>query len=184
MQRLINDLLLYSRVGTGRKEFTPLDCNVLLADALLSLKAAIDESGASVTQDTLPRLYGDETQLRQLLQNLIGNALKYRDREPPQIHVGCVRERDRWRFSVKDNGIGIDPLYAERIFAIFQRLHTTQEYPGTGIGLALCKKIVDRHGGRIWVESEPGHGATFYFTLPASDSSVRPFQSTICQVQV
>jgi signal transduction histidine kinase len=184
MQRLINDLLLYSRVGTGRKEFTLLDFKALLADALLSLKAAIDESGACVTQDTLPKVCGDETQLRQLLQNLIGNALKYRDREPPRIHIGCARERDRWILSVKDNGIGIDPQYAERIFAIFQRLHTGQEYPGTGIGLALCKKIVDRHGGRIWVESAPGRGATFYFTLPASNFSVRPFESTIHQVAI
>jgi signal transduction histidine kinase len=166
MQGLIDDLLTYSRVGTRGKEFTATDCNVVLARTLLNLKMAIDESGAKVTQDALPIVPGDEFQLGQLLQNLIGNALKYRGQRRPEIHVGCERHGEMWRFSVKDNGIGIDPEYTERIFVIFQRLHTRQEYPGTGIGLAICKKIVERHRGKIWVESDPSQGSTFYFTLP------------------
>jgi light-regulated signal transduction histidine kinase (bacteriophytochrome) len=166
MQGLINDLLTYSRVGTRGKEFTATDCNVVLARTLLNLRMAIDESGAQVTQDALPIVLGDEFQLGQLLQNLIGNAIKYRGQRRPEIHVGCERHGEMWRFSVKDNGIGIDPEYTERIFVIFQRLHTRQEYPGTGIGLAICKKIVERHRGKIWVESDPSQGSTFYFTLP------------------
>jgi len=166
MQGLIDDLLAYSRVGTRGKEFTATDCNVVLARTLLNIKTAIDESGAQVTQDQLPTVPGDEFQLGQLLQNLIGNAIKYRGERPAEIHVGCERDGEMWRFAVTDNGIGIDPEYTERIFVIFQRLHTRQEYPGTGIGLAICKKIVERHRGKIWVESEPGKGSTFYFTLP------------------
>jgi signal transduction histidine kinase len=166
MQGLINDLLVYSRVGTRGKEFTPIDCNVVLARTLLNLKMAIDESGARVTQDHLPTVLGDEYQLGQLFQNLIGNAIKYRSERPPEIHVGCERRGEVWRFAVRDNGIGIDPEYIARIFVIFQRLHTRQEYPGTGIGLAVCKKIIERHRGQIWAESELGKGSTFYFTLP------------------
>jgi signal transduction histidine kinase len=166
MQGLIDDLLVYSRVGTRGKEFTATDCNVVLARTLLNLKTAIDESGAQVTQDQLPTVPGDEFQLGQLLQNLIGNAIKYRGQRPAEIRVECERDGEMWRFAVTDNGIGIDPEYTERIFVIFQRLHTRQEYPGTGIGLAICKKIVERHRGKIWVESEPGKGSTFYFTLP------------------
>jgi light-regulated signal transduction histidine kinase (bacteriophytochrome) len=139
---------------------------VVLARTLLNLKTAIDESGAQVTQDQLPTVPGDELQLGQLLQNLIGNAIKYRGQRPAEIRVGCERDGEMWRFAVTDNGIGIDPEYTERIFVIFQRLHTRQEYPGTGIGLAICKKIVERHRGKIWVESEPGKGSTLYFTLP------------------
>jgi hypothetical protein len=133
------------------------------------LKPAIEEAGATVTQDPLATLPGDATQLRQLLQNLIANAIKYRDTRAPEIHVGCVRDGNRWRFCVKDNGIGINPEYAERIFVIFQRLHTQKHYSGNGIGLALCKKIVERHGGKIWVVSQPGEGSTFHFTLPAQE---------------
>ena len=166
MQGLIDDLLAYSRVGTRGKEFTATDCNVVLARTLLNLKTAIDESGAQVTQDQLPTVPGDEFQLGQLLQNLIGNAIKYRGQGPAEIRVRCERDGEMWRFAVTDNGIGIDPEYTDRIFVIFQRLHTRQEYPGTGIGLAICKKIVERHRGKIWVESEPGKGSTFYFTLP------------------
>jgi signal transduction histidine kinase len=173
MQGLINDLLTYSRVGTRGKEFTPTDCNVVLARTLLNLKMAIDESGARVTHDPMPTVLGDEFQLGQLFQNLIGNAIKYRGERAPEVHVGCEREGDMWRFAVRDNGIGIHPDYAERIFVIFQRLHTRQEYPGSGIGLAICKKIVDRHRGEIWVESEPKKGSTFYFTLPVKQD-VRP----------
>ena len=167
MQALIKDLLAYSRVGTRGGPFTAVDCNAALAKVLDNLKAAISDAQATVTQDSLPTVAGDETQIQQLLQNLIGNGIKYHDSRPPQIHVGCARDGDMWRFSVKDNGIGIEPEHAERIFVIFQRLHTQKEFPGTGIGLALCKKIVERHRGRIWVESEPGKGSTFYFTLPA-----------------
>ncbi len=167
MQVLINDLLTYSRVGTRGKPLGPTDCEAVLKAALTSLQIAIRESGAVVTQDPLPTVLGEESQLGQLFQNLIGNGIKYRNSRAPQIHVSCRQKAADWLFSVKDNGIGIDPQYAERIFIIFQRLHTREEYPGTGIGLAVCKKIVERHGGRIWVESEAGKGATFYFTLPA-----------------
>jgi light-regulated signal transduction histidine kinase (bacteriophytochrome)/HAMP domain-containing protein len=173
MQGLINDLLTYSRVGTRGKEFTATDCNEVLALTLLNLKRAIDESGARITHDELPTVLGDEFQLGQLLQNLIGNAIKYQGGRPTEIRVECERVGDMWRFAVKDNGIGIDPVYAQRIFVIFQRLHTRQEYPGTGIGLAICKKIVERHRGQIWVESEPGKGSTFYFTLPIKQG-IRP----------
>jgi len=164
---LIADLLTYSRVGTRGKEFAPTDCGAVVAGTLRLLQIAIEESAATVTHDPLPTLMGDETQLLQLFQNLIGNAIKYRDSKPPLVHVSCKQEGGNWLFSVRDNGIGIDPKYAERIFVIFQRLHGRDKYAGTGIGLAVCKKIVERHGGKIWVESEPGKGATFYFTIPA-----------------
>ncbi len=167
MQVLINDLLTYSRVGTRGKEVAPTDCALVLDKTLEGLRVAIQESGAVVTAEPLPVVMGDETQLGQLFQNLIGNAIKYRDHEPPAIHVSCQRENEVWRFAVADNGIGIDPQHAERIFQVFQRLHTREEYSGTGIGLAVCKKIVERHGGKIWVESQGVKGATFYFTLPA-----------------
>jgi PAS domain S-box-containing protein len=166
MQRLINDLLAYSRVGTRAKPIGPADCKVVLDQALANLKAAIEKSGAVVTHDPLPTVIADDLQLVQLLQNLIGNAIKFHVDKPPCIHVSAEQKGDEWVFSVRDNGIGIDPHYAERIFVIFQRLHTREEYPGTGIGLAICKKIVERRGGRIWVESQPGMGSTFYFTIP------------------
>lgn len=166
MHGLITDLLAYSRVGTSGKEFSAVEFEAVLKTTLTNLQVAIQESGAVVTHDKLPALSCDGGQIGQLLQNLIGNALKYRNSRPPEIHIGCKREGSHWVFSVKDNGIGISPEYAERIFVIFQRLHTREEYPGTGIGLALCKKIVERHGGHIWVESQVGEGATFHFTLP------------------
>jgi len=169
MQRLIQDLLAYSRVGTKGREFVPADCEVLLDRVLGDLKVAIEESGAMVTHDPLPIVRADETQIAQLMQNLIGNAIKFRNQEPPLVHVSSKRNGKAWIFSIRDNGIGIDPQYAERIFVIFQRLHKREEYPGTGIGLAVCKKIVERHGGRIWVESNSEKGATFYFTLPAQN---------------
>jgi signal transduction histidine kinase len=171
MQRLINDLLTYSRVGTRGKEFIPADCNEVLARSLLNLIAAIDESGARITHDQLPTVPCDEFQLGQLFQNLIDNAIKYRGGKPAEIHVGCLRDGEMWRFAVTDNGIGIAPEFAERVFVIFQRLHTRQEYPGTGVGLAICKKIVERHRGKIWLESEPGKGSTFYFSLPIAQET-------------
>jgi PAS domain S-box-containing protein len=169
MQTLIQDLLAYSRVGTKGREFVPTDCERLLDRVLGDLKVAIEESGAVVSRDALPIVRADETQIGQLLQNLIGNALKFRNQEPPHVQVSSKRNGKEWIFSVRDNGIGIDSQYAERIFVIFQRLHRREEYPGTGIGLAVCKKIVERHGGRIWVESNPEKGATFYFTLPTQN---------------
>jgi PAS domain S-box-containing protein len=170
MQTLINDLLAYSRVGTRARTFTPTDCNDVLRRALKNLEIAVEESAASITHTPLPTVLGDATQLTQLLQNLIGNALKFRGGKPPVIHVSAELQGEgaapEWRLAVRDEGIGIEPQYFERIFVIFQRLHGRDEYPGTGIGLAVCKKIVERHGGRIWVESAPGQGATFHFTVP------------------
>jgi chemotaxis family two-component system sensor kinase Cph1 len=139
---------------------------MVLSNALANLQAAIGDIGAMVTRDPLPTVMGDASQLCQVFQNLIDNAIKYQNAKPPLIHVSSRQTPKEWVFSVKDNGIGISAKYAERIFVIFQRLHTRGEYPGTGIGLALCKKIVERHGGRIWVESEEGQGSTFYFTIP------------------
>ncbi len=172
MQALINDLLALSRVGTHGRPLQLCQCDAMLTRVLESLAVAIAESEAEVTVDALPPLHADAGQLGQLFQNLIGNALKFRrPGVPPRIHVGVERRnRDglgEWLFSVSDNGIGMDPSYTEQVFVLFQRLHTREEYPGTGIGLAICRKIVDRHGGRIWVESTPGAGSTFYFILPA-----------------
>ncbi|HXK30615.1 MAG TPA: GAF domain-containing protein [Candidatus Binatia bacterium] len=171
MQGLIEDLLTYSRVGSKEKAFAWTDCEAALDRALAGLQVAIEECGATVTHDPLPTVMGDEFQLGQLFQNLIGNAIKYRNSKAPQVQVSCKQETEQWTFAVKDNGIGIDPQYRERIFQIFQRLHTREEYEGSGIGLAICKKIVERHGGRIWVESEIGKGSTFYFTLPLHSGS-------------
>ena len=167
MQGLINDLLAYSRVGTKKKDLAPTNSEAVLTATLKTLDMAIQDAAATITHDTLPTVTADATQLGQLFQNLIGNALKYRNSKPPVIHVGSRREGDHWLFSVQDNGIGIDGKFAEKIFIIFQRLHTREEYAGTGIGLAVCKKIVERHGGKIWVESELSHGSMFCFTLPA-----------------
>jgi signal transduction histidine kinase len=166
METLIKDLLDYSRVSTRGLPPAETDCAPVFEQAVANLRAAIEESGARVTCRRLPVVRADASQLALLFQNLIGNALKFRGDRPPRVHVAARRERGAWVFSVRDNGIGIDPRHHERIFAVFQRLHTRAEYPGTGIGLALCKKIVERHGGRIWVESEVGQGSTFYFTLP------------------
>ena len=166
MQKLIDDLLAYSRVGTRAKAFQPTDCTAVLDQALANLKAAIETSGAVVTHGPLPAVVHDNLLLVQLFQNLIGNAIKFHVEMPPRIHVSAEQKGEEWVFAVRDNGIGIDPQYAERIFTIFQRLHTREEYPGTGIGLAICQKIVERRGGRIWVESQPGTGSTFYFTIP------------------
>ena len=168
MQILINDLLAYSRVGRRGKPLAPTDAGAAFEAVCANLRMTIEESSAEVTSDSLPTVMGDGTQLVQLLQNLISNAIKFQDEEKqPEVHVGAERQNGEWLFSVRDNGVGIDPQYAERIFVIFQRLHGRTEYSGTGIGLAVCKKIVERHGGKIWVESEPGKGSTFYFTLLA-----------------
>jgi PAS domain S-box-containing protein len=166
MKQLIEDLLAYSRVGTKGADFKAVSAEAALRRALYNLRAAIDEAGAVVTNDPMPMLPADEVQLGQLLQNLIGNALKFRSASVPRIHIGVQEKRGEWQFEVRDNGIGIEPQYYERIFMVFQRLHNKGEYPGTGIGLAICKKVVERHGGRIWVESRPGEGSSFYFTLP------------------
>jgi light-regulated signal transduction histidine kinase (bacteriophytochrome) len=168
MWKLINDLLTYSRVGMRGKELSPTDSEAVLAQSVNDLKVTIEENGALVTHDPLPTVMADRPQLGQLFQNLIGNAIKFRGKEPPRVHISASRNGNGWTFSVRDNGIGIAAEYSERIFIIFQRLHGRQEYAGTGIGLAICKKIVERHGGRIWVESEVGKGATFYFILPAA----------------
>jgi PAS domain S-box-containing protein len=163
---LINDLLTYTRVGVIDGNMTPVDSSTALQHALSSLAEAIRENGATVTCDTLPQVYMSESHLQQVFQNLIGNALKYRTADPPQIHISAARLGTAWRFSVKDNGIGIDPHYKEVIFGVFKRLHRDQKYSGTGIGLAICQRVVERYGGRIWVESSPGQGATFFFTVP------------------
>lgn len=166
MQQLINDLLEFSRVGTRGKELVATDCEQVLSQVLQNLKVAIAENNAIVTHDSLPALTGDETQLIQLFQNLLSNAIKFRREEPPQVHISVQQRAKEWIFAVQDNGIGMESEYFDRIFTIFQRLHSKSEYPGTGIGLAVCKKIVERHGGRIWVESQLGSGTVFYFTLP------------------
>jgi signal transduction histidine kinase len=167
MRKLINDLLTYSRVGTQGKELSPTDSEAALAQSVKDLEVTIEENGAFVTHDPLPTVMADRPQLGQLFQNLIGNAIKFRGTEPPRVHISASRNGKGWIFSVRDNGIGVAPEYSERIFIIFQRLHGRQEYAGTGIGLAICKKIVERHGGHIWVESDLGKGATFCFSLPA-----------------
>ena len=169
MRALINDLLAYSRVQTRGKPFEPTDGEKVLKLTLTNLQQAIEESKAEITHNPLPTVMADELQLVQVFQNLIGNAIKFRGDEPPQIHVSAKRTGNEWMFSVRDNGIGIEPQYAEKIFGIFQRVYGTAEYPGTGIGLAICKRIVERHGGHIWVESEPSTGSTFYFTLPIKE---------------
>ncbi|MBF8267207.1 MAG: hypothetical protein HW388_715 [Dehalococcoidia bacterium] len=168
MQRLINSLLEFSRVSTQGREPEPTDSAVAFQQAVSNLGMAMEESGAVVTHDPLPTVMADATQLTQVFQNLIGNAIKFHGEEPPRVHVSAEPKDNEWLFSVRDNGIGIEPEYFDRVFVIFQRLHSRLEYPGTGIGLALCKRIVERHGGRIWVESELGKGTTFYFTLPAA----------------
>jgi signal transduction histidine kinase len=169
MQRLINDLLQYSRVGTKGKEPEPTDSGTVLERALANLKMTIEDNKATVTNDPLPAVMADDRQLEQLFQNLVGNAIKFHGAQPPQVHIRAERSNGCWMFVVKDNGIGIEPQYFDRVFQVFQRLHTIREYPGTGIGLAVCKKIVERHGGRIWVESEPGKGTSFQFTLSATE---------------
>jgi signal transduction histidine kinase len=165
MHRLINDLLAFSRLSAREKSFAPVDGEKVLQHALDNLRVPIRESDALIVHDELPRILGDETQLIQLFQNLIGNAIKFRREIPPRVGIEAREKDGAWLISVSDNGIGIERAHLERIFVIFQRLHGRDEYPGTGIGLALCKKIVERHGGRISVESEPGRGSVFSFTV-------------------
>jgi chemotaxis family two-component system sensor kinase Cph1 len=166
MGLIIKDLLAFARATPARDRVEEVDMNEVLSKALSDLNEPVAESGAVITHDPLPRVMGNANQLGQVLNNLIGNAIKYRSGEPPRIHVSAVeRERD-WEFSVRDNGIGIDPAHFERIFAIFQRLHEDGRYAGSGVGLAICKKIVEHHQGRIWLDSQPGRGSTFFFTVP------------------
>ena len=169
MQKLINDLLALSRVGTQARPSEPVDTGGILRRVLSDMKPTIEAAGARVVvPDSMPTVLADGTQIGQLFQNLIGNALKFRGTESPSVEISAVpSDGGFWRFSFKDNGIGIEPQYFERIFVIFQRLHGKESYPGTGIGLAICKKIVERHGGDLWVESQPGQGASFLFTLPS-----------------
>jgi len=166
MQTLINDLLAYSRVERRGNPMQSIDANKSLASAVRNLQVSIAEQGATVTNDDLPTLEADATQLTQLFQNLIGNAIKFHGEHPTLVHVSVEKLENAWHFSVRDNGIGIDPQYFERVFLVFQRLHTRREYSGTGIGLSICKKIVERHGGRIWIDSQIGQGTTFHFTIP------------------
>ena len=178
MQRLIRDMLELSRVGRETREKN-VNCEKILERALANLEAAIQENNATVTRDHLPVVIADPTQLLQLFQNLIANAIKFHGEQPPGIYVSAMKSDVEWIFSVRDNGIGIDPQFNQRIFVIFQRLHGNREYPGTGIGLAICKKIVDGLGGRIWVESAPGKGATFYFSVPIKKTSHDPARINI-----
>jgi light-regulated signal transduction histidine kinase (bacteriophytochrome) len=172
MQRLIQDLLMYSRVGTKGEPLLGISSEEAFRRALINLRGTIEESGAVVTHDPLPAVLADDMQLTQLFQNLIGNAIKYQNPGVPRIHVSAERNGgQKWMFSVRDNGLGIEPKYFERIFGMFQRLHRREEFEGTGIGLAICKKIVERHGSTISVESKPGHGSTFSFALPECEVS-------------
>ncbi|WP_297503942.1 ATP-binding protein, partial [Ferrovum sp.] len=166
MQQLINDLLTFSRIGTQGSQHKLVDIQLILNRALFNLKSTLEDTQSLVTHGPLPVVHGDTTQLVQLFQNLIGNAIKFRGKDSPRIHIEVLEKEHEWLFSVLDNGIGIAPEYAQQVFSIFQRLHSRQEYPGTGIGLALCKKIVERHHGTIWVEPAPnGIGSLFQFTL-------------------
>ncbi len=166
MDELIKDILEYSQVGTKDKEFKRVDCSLVLSKAIFNLQVAIQESGAVVTHDNLPTVMADSALLTSLFQNLLGNAIKFHGAEAPKVYISAERKEAAWVFSVSDNGIGIDPQFQEQIFTAFRRLHTRDEYPGSGVGLATCKKIVEYHGGRIWVKSETGTGSTFYFTIP------------------
>ncbi|MFP4103915.1 sensor histidine kinase, partial [Coleofasciculus sp.] len=166
MQALITDLLTYSRVSRNELVLEPTDLGQILQQTLTDLSPMIEENQAIINAPPLPIVQANPLQIGQVLQNLIANAIKFRREQPPQININADYQNNFWQISIKDNGIGIDPNYKERIFAIFQRLHYREEYPGTGIGLAICQKIVERHGGKIWVESELGQGSTFYFTLP------------------
>lgn len=171
MSDLIDDLLAYTSLDAGESRFKPVDLNLILKEATFNLLATIQETGAVVTSDPLPEIMGDRVQLVQVMQNLIGNSIKYRSSETPRVHVRAEWQSSELVVAVRDNGIGIDPAYSEGVFKLFKRLHTREEYSGNGVGLAICRKIVQHHGGRIWVESNVGQGATFYFTIAAARAS-------------
>jgi PAS domain S-box-containing protein len=171
MDQLLKDLRAFVQASaSGRDQAQDVDAGEALQRALAGLKAAIEDSGASIVHEHLPWVRAHEIQLEQLFQNLVGNAIRYRSQQPPQIHIAAERCGDKWQFSIRDNGIGIDPQYGEQIFGMFKRLHSYTDYPGTGMGLAICQRIVERAGGRIWVESKLGRGSTFLFTIPAARS--------------
>lgn len=172
MQRLIDDLLAFARVESRAQPFIETDLREVLADVLEMMTPAISEAGVAVTYDELPVIDCDPTQMGQLLQNLIGNAITYRAKQHPAVHLFARRDDDGWTIGVRDNGIGVDPKHHEQIFEVFRRLHTNSKYPGTGIGLAVCRRIVDRHGGRLWIESTLGEGSTFYFSIPERRGTV------------
>ena len=166
LDAMTNDLLQYSKITSEKREVKPVNFENVLDEALLNLKVPIEENNAVITHDPLPTIISDAQLKVQLFQNLIGNAIKYHSKETPKIHISAKKEKSQYLFSIKDNGIGISPEHLKRIFTIFQRLHTREEYEGTGIGLAIAQKIVHQQGGEIWLESELGKGSTFYFTLP------------------
>ena len=174
MRAMIDSLLTYSRIETGGDPFVPVDLDAVLEDALTDLQVKLDESDAEITAEPLPHVEGDGNQLRQVFQNLLDNAIEYSGDEPPRIHVAAERDGDKWVISVSDEGIGIDPKHSDQVFEVFQRLHTHDEHDGGGIGLAICERIIERHDGDIGVESHPGDGATFYFTLPHTDEEQKP----------
>jgi hypothetical protein len=166
LQRLILDLLAYHEVGTRTQKVTAVDCEAVLAGVLSDLRGTIADRGAVVTHDPLPTVRGDAIQLQIVFRNLISNGIKFHQQEPPHVHISATQATKAWRFAVRDNGSGIDPQYLDRLFLVFQRLHAREPYPKPGVGLAMCKKIIERHGGQIWCESELGRGAAFFFTIP------------------
>jgi len=169
MDALVNDLLEFSRINSRAKPLQPTDMNAVVEEASRSLSVAVEESGARIEMEYLPTVSVDRTQMSQVFQNLISNAIKFRGENTPFIRIWATRKESEWVFSVSDNGIGLDPSYSETIFEIFKRLHTKEEYPGTGIGLAISRRIIERHGGKIWVKSDIGKGSTFAFTIPAGN---------------
>jgi light-regulated signal transduction histidine kinase (bacteriophytochrome) len=168
MKYLIDDLLAFSRLNTQAKELESVELENVIDDVLSNLSVTIKENKACITYDPLPTVNADKTQMMQVFQNLIANAIKFQGSNPPKIHISAHKDEKEWKFAVTDNGIGIDPEYQKQIFEVFKRLHTREEYPGSGIGLSVSQKIIRRHGGNIWVESELGKGSTFYFTIPHS----------------
>lgn len=172
MEDLIKDLLEYSQLGVKAEQAAPADCSLIMEKVIGNLKASIEENHAVLTHDAMPTIIADPSQMISLFQNLIDNAIKFRGEERPRIHISAERKGEEWVFSIRDNGIGIDPEDSGKIFGMFQRLHSSAAYPGTGIGLATCRKIVESHGGKIWVDSEPGKGSTFYFTIPYKEINV------------
>jgi light-regulated signal transduction histidine kinase (bacteriophytochrome) len=169
MYRLITDFLMYSRVGTEKAAKDEVDLNHALKDALANLEVSIKDSKAQIKQFSLPKVWGNYVQITQVFQNLVANAIKYQGENTPVIEISAEKKNGMWQFAVKDNGIGIEQWFSERIFIVFQKLHDHKKYPGSGIGLALCKRVVEKHGGKIWFESEVGKGTTFFFTFPFTE---------------